>query len=264
MKILFFGDIVGKIGRSAIKKKINEIKKTYKPDLILANGENLAHGTGFTKKTVLEMQQAGIDCLTMGNHVWDNKQGVKDLKTTNMPIILPANMEQEAPGKIWQTFKIKKLKIAVFNLLGEVFINKETTSLFKTADAVLEELNKEEPDVIIVDLHAETTSEKQALWYYLDGRVNAVVGTHTHVATANPRVSKKGTALVEDVGFVGAEDAVLGARKENILRRFLNNEKLSIDPPEKGKAIINAVLITVDDKPKKTKTIKRIDLSVSI
>lgn len=264
MKILFFGDIVGKIGREALKKKLPELKEKHKPDLVLANGENLAHGSGFTKKTVLEMQGAGIDCFTMGNHVWDNKQGMKDLKTGILPIILPANMEQEAPGEIWHIFKSQKLKVAVFNLLGEVFIDKKTVSLFKTADAVLEELNKEAPDAIIVDLHAEVTSEKQALWYYLDGRVSAIVGTHTHVGTINPRVSKKGTALVEDVGFVGAEDSILGAKKENILGRFLKKEKKSFEPPEKGLVTINAVLITIDDKTKKTKSIKRIDLSVSI
>jgi len=259
MKILFFGDIVGRLGREAIKKHLPDIQKKLRPDFILANAENLAHGSGISEKTIREMQAAGIDFFTSGNHILDNQNGLDYLKKTDVPIIIPANLDMKCPGKIYQIITINGTKILIMNLLGQVFINKKTTSPFKTADLILAAAKKEKPNIILVDIHAEATSEKQALWYYLDGRVSAVFGTHTHVATANPRISKKGTALVEDIGMVGAQDAVLGDKKENVLERFLTGQKVALEPAEKGPIIINGVLLDISNRTGRVTSIIRVD-----
>lgn len=258
MKILFFGDIVGKYGRLALAQELPNLKKKYSPDVILANAENLAHGSGLTEKTILEMRHIGIDFFTTGNHIFNNEKGLQYLKTKDAPVLIPANLQKNCPGKIYQIFNIKKTKILLINLLGQIFIKEKTTSPFLTADLIIKETKKEKPNIIIIDFHAEATSEKQALWYYLDGRVSAIVGTHTHVGTINPRISKNGTALAEDIGMVGAENAVLGDKKENILKRFLTKEKYPLEPEEKGPKIINAILLTINNNGL-TKKIERID-----
>lgn len=262
MKILFFGDIVGRLGREAIKKHLPDIKKKFRPDFILANAENLAHGSGISEKTIREMQTAGIDFFTAGNHILDNKNGLAYLKKNNAPIVVPANLDADCPGQIYQIITIKRTKILIINLLGQVFINKKTNSPFKTADLILAATKKEKPNIILVDIHAEATSEKQALWYYLDGRVSAVLGTHTHVATANPRISKKGTTLVEDIGMVGAQDAVLGDKKENVLERFLTGQKVPLEPAEKGPVIINGVLLDINNQTGRVSCITRVDQAI--
>lgn len=265
MKILFFGDIVGKAGRIALAKKLPKLKKELKPNLVIANAENIAHGTGITEKTILEMRAAGIDYFTTGNHILDNKQGVEYLKkNTNAPVIIPANLEAACPGNLWKIVKIKNTKVLIINLLGQVFVKEKSSSPFFMADAILKETKKYKPKIIILDIHAEATSEKQALWYYLDGKISAIVGTHTHVATANPRISQKGTALVEDIGMVGSSAGILGDNIENVIKRFLTDKKFPLHPQETGPVIINAVLIDIDEKTGKASKIKRIDQTTSV
>lgn len=262
MKILFFGDIVGRIGRQALAKKLPELKKKHEPDLVMANAENLAHGVGITEKTITEMLDAGINFFTTGNHIWDNEQGLKYLENENIPVIRPANFLEEISGSGFGIVEINNYKILIINVAGQVFLKEEAASPFETVDEILRENASEKPNIVLVDLHAEATSEKQALWYYLDGRISVLLGTHTHVPTANPRISKKGTGLVEDVGMVGGSDSVIGANKDIILNRFLNNYTTSLEPPETGPVIINSVLLDIDPETGQTKKIERIDLEV--
>lgn len=259
MKILFIGDIVGRIGRDALKRKLPDLKIKHQPDLILANAENLAHGNGLSEKTIKEMADIGIDFFTSGNHVWDNKQGVEYLQRKDAIVIRPENYPKSNPGVGYKILEIGTRKVLIINLLGQVFMKESLPSPFTAADDVLKECGQETP-IIIVDIHAEATSEKQALWHYLDGRVSAVIGTHTHVPTANPRISEKGTALVEDVGFVGGLDSVLGADKNTIMQRFLTQISVSFNPVEAGPTAINSVLLDIDANTGKTLSIKRIDL----
>ncbi|MFH0818480.1 MAG: TIGR00282 family metallophosphoesterase [Patescibacteria group bacterium] len=258
MKILFFGDIVGKIGRQAISYHLPDLIKLHEPDLVLANGENLAHGMGLTEKTILEMQTAGINFFSTGNHVYDNTQGKEYLNKTEAPVLKPANLD--GPGNGYAIIKQAEHNILFINLLGKVFIDKNQSCPFKTFDIILQATAEVKPKIIIVDFHAEATSEKQTFWYYVNGRASAVLGTHTHVATANPRLSSLGTALVEDVGMVGGSDTVLGDKKESIINRFLTGIKTALEPTEQGPVMINAVLLNIDDSTGKTTNIKRIDL----
>jgi len=259
MKVLFIGDIVGRIGRDILKQKLPEIKLQEQPDLILANAENLAHGNGISEKTIKEMVDIGIEFFTSGNHVWDNKQGVEYMQRKDAVVIRPANYPKSNPGVGYKIIEAGTRKVLIINLLGQVFMKECLSSPFTTADEILKECNQETP-IIIVDIHAEATSEKQALWHYLDGRVSAVIGTHTHVATANPRISQKGTALVEDIGFVGGLDSVIGADKNIILTRFLTQISVPFNPVETGPTAINSVLLDIDANTGKTMFIKRIDI----
>jgi metallophosphoesterase (TIGR00282 family) len=259
MKILFFGDIVGRIGRDTLKKKMPDLKLEHQPDLILANAENLAHGNGVSEKTIKEMSDIGIDFFTSGNHVWDNKQGIEYLQRKDALVIRPANYPAGNPGIGYKILEAGTRKVLLINLLGQVFMKECLPSPFETADNILKECGDETP-IIIVDIHAEATSEKQAIWHYLDGRVSAVLGTHTHVPTAYPRISEKGTALVEDIGFVGGLDSVLGADKKIILNRFLTQMPEAFSPVEAGPVAINAVLLDIDINTGKTTSIKRIDI----
>lgn len=259
MKILFIGDIVGRIGRDVLKQKLPEIKMQYQPDLILANAENLAHGNGISEKTIKEMIDIGIEFFTTGNHVWDNKQGVEYLQRKDAVVIRPANYPKTNPGVGYKIIESGTRKVLIINLLGQVFMKESLSSPFTVADDVLKECGRE-TKIIIIDLHAEATSEKQGLWHYLDGRVSAVLGTHTHVPTANPRISLKGTALVEDVGFVGGLDSVLGADKHIILERFLTQMSVPFNPVETGPTAINSVLLDIDANTGRTTSIKRIDI----
>jgi len=267
IKILFFGDVVGKIGRRAIAKVLPELKKKYKPDLTIANAENLAHGSGVTRKTLNQMIGAGIDFFTSGNHIWD-KPVVNEIFAENkIPLIRPANYSKQNPGEGYKTLVVGEKKIIVLNLLGKTFIKekKRISCPFKTAGKILKKIKSEKSDAIIIDFHAETTSEKKALGFYLDGKVSAIVGTHTHIPTADNQILGKGTAYVTDIGMVGAKDSVIGVDKDIIINNFVNKEKhLPFQFPEKGICIINSVLIKIDPKNKKAKKIERIDLQTKI
>jgi hypothetical protein len=242
MKILFIGDICGRPARNSVIKLIPELSKNYQPDLIIANGENLSAGLGVTKKNYDEMTEAGIDLFTSGNHIWDKKEIIPYLDDKKIKIIRPENYPPGVPGRGFETFEVLGQKILILNLLGRIFLNVTLDDPFRTADQII----KKYPDhTIIIDFHAEATSEKYALFRYLDGRVAAIIGTHTHVQTNDPQISDAGTAFLSDVGMVGVFDSIIGAKKENIVEAFLKQVPFSLEVPI-GETIFNAVLLDTD------------------
>ncbi len=260
MKILFIGDIVGESGRETVKKLLPGIKNEYSPDIVIANAENLAHGNGITSEYIEEMVKAGINFFTSGNHIWGNKSGVMRLNDSDFPVIRPANYpSQDTPGRGYQIIEDgMKNKVLVINLLGQVFMKANVDSPFKVIDKILNELSRENFSAILVDFHAETTSEKYALGFYLDGRVSALIGTHTHVPTTDTRILSNGTAYITDVGMVGSYDSVIGVKKDIIIHKFLTQIPAKHDPEDEGKMIFSAVLVELDEKTKKALDIKHI------
>ena len=245
MKILFIGDIVAKPGREAVKKILPKIKSEKKPDFVIANAENLAHGRGATEETIREMQEAGIDYFTGGDHLfW--QRGFEDV-VDNLPVVRPANYPDPYPGVGEALIPLKDgTKILLINLLGRTSFSSLTTLVedpFRTADAILEKYQDEKPDEIIIDFHAEATSEKSALGFYLDGKVTAVVGTHTHAPTCDTRVLPLGTMFVTDVGMTGNIDSVLGVKKEIIINLFLTAQKQRFEWENAGKTAFRGVLL---------------------
>jgi len=264
MRILFFGDIMGGLGRAAVKKIIPQYKKRYKPDLILANGENLAHLKGMTPKTVKDVLDSGIDYLTNGNHFFGRKD-VVEVVNKKMPIIRPANYPEDTLGQGYAIIKKGKQNILLINLLGRVFLRPTLDCPFRKAEDVLKKTKANlKKNIIIVDFHAEATSEKVAFGHWLDGKVSAVVGTHTHIPTADNKILSKGTAYVTDIGMVGASDSVIGAAKEGIIRSYLTQIPEPLISPQEGRVTINAVLIEIDDKNHLSKKIIRCDEEVLI
>jgi len=253
MKILFFGDIVGQPGRQAIKKILPQWQKKYQPDLVVANGENLAHGSGVTEKSLKEILEAGVDLVTLGDHTWDQKGTVDLLNNEQLPLIRPANFPPGLPGQGYRSVEVRTKKALVINLIGQVSMHEDYDCPFRKADEILEE-KSEEADIIIVDWHAEATSEKVCLGWYLDGRVSAVLGTHTHVSTADARILPQGTAYISDVGMVGVRDSSLGRDKETAIKRFLTqmNQRLEV---AQGPVEVNAVLVEAN-QPNRAKKIK--------
>lgn len=255
MKIIFLGDIVGQPGREAIKQILPKWKKKYQPDLIIANGENIAHGTGITKKTLDQILKAGVDLVTSGDHTWKQKEISALLEDKTIPLIRPANFPPNLPGQGYRLIELRTKKILVINLIGRVFMQQQYDDPFRKADQILEQ-NEEKADIIIVDWHAEATAEKVCLGWYLDGRVSAVLGTHTHIPTADERILPKGTAYISDIGMVGVMDSSLGRNKESSIKRFLTQTNIHLEVAE-GPVEVNAVLLEISNKAK-VKKIKRI------
>jgi metallophosphoesterase (TIGR00282 family) len=217
LKVLFIGDLIGRPGRRALTELLPGIKGEYGIGFTIANCENSAGGFGVTRKIVDELTELGVDVLTSGNHIWDRREVVEDLDSfTN--VLRPYNYPPGLPGRGWATFEAPGgARVAVVNLQGRVFM-RPIDCPFRAADSLLENLTEK---IIIVDMHAEATSEKVAMGWHLDGRVSAVIGTHTHVQTSDERVLPGGTAYVTDVGMTGPHDSVIGIDKQAIIRRFL-------------------------------------------
>jgi 2',3'-cyclic-nucleotide 2'-phosphodiesterase len=266
IKILFFGDVVGKIGRRALKKVLPGLKKKYKPDLIIANGENLAHGLGLTKKILLEMIAMGFNFITSGNHIWRKKEIEEIFADPELRryVIRPANWPQGVSGDGAALLKVGKFSVLVINLMGRVFIDQDLDCPFKKLDQILAEYKGKKINAIIIDFHGEATSEKVALGLYADGRVSAVLGTHTHVGTADAKILPGGTGHLVDVGMVGAKDSVIGMRKDEVLAGFLTQLPQAFEPPESGEAIVNGVYLEIDSKTHRTKKIIRVDLETKV
>ncbi len=244
MKVLVIGDIVGKPGRQATAKAIKNLKKDHKIDLIIANGENMAHGLGMTEKTFNEMREVGIDFFTSGNHILKRPEIFPEMGKKNTKVIRPANLPPGNTGKGFQVITVNKKKVLIINLIGRVFFENDYDCPFREIDHILEQHKKIKLDAVIVDFHAEATSEKIAMKHYLDGRISALVGTHTHVPTADAEISKKGLAYITDIGMVGPVDSVIGVRKENIIESFLKQINFKLDMAE-GRCIFNAVMIEI-------------------
>lgn len=263
IKIIFISDIVGKIGRNAVRQYLPTLKRHYHPDLIIANAENLAHGIGFTEKTLQEMLEAGVDFFTSGNHAWKKNGADEVLSAPNPIIIRPANYSNRKSGIGYRELKIGQISLFVVNLLGEVFIDEKVASPFRTMENILKISKK---NLVLVDIHAEATSEKMAFANYFDGKITAVIGTHTHVQTSDERILDRGTGYITDAGMVGYYDSIIGANKEQIYNLFLGSGKSSKkhDLPYHGLCQFNAIYLEIDEKEKITRKIERINKVVKV
>lgn len=258
MKILFFGDIVGRPGREVLKETLPRVQKKYKADLVLANGENLAHGKGVTEKALKEALEAGIDLVTTGDHAFDKKGSLDLYEGAKYPILRPLNFAWKAPGYGSKVINCGIWSLLVVNLVGQVFMKQQFESPFRYIEELLEDYSLGQGvNGILIDLHAEATSEKMALGYYLDGRVSAVLGTHTHVQTADERILPKDTAFITDVGMVGPVNSILGLDKDLILKQFLTQRPQVAEIAE-GPVIVNGVFLEIDSKRGLAKKIERI------
>jgi hypothetical protein len=255
MKILFIGDIFGKTGRRALKTSLGNVVEMFKADFVIANCENLAGGFGFTRETLNEVFATGVDMVTTGNHVWDKKEAL-DITANDQRVLRPANYPDGAPGRGSGVYTSKSgVKVGVINLMGRVFMD-ALDCPFKAAERELAKVSAD-AKIILVDMHAEATSEKQAIGHLLDGRVSAVVGTHTHVQTADERLLTRGTAYITDVGMTGPAHSIIGVRPDIIMKRFLTKLPERFEEAA-GPGQFNAVLLEVDDETGKAKGIKRI------
>lgn len=255
-KLLFIGDVIGEVGRATVKKLLPELKKKYGLDFVIANGEHLSDRVGVDIETLREMQGAGIDFFTTGNHVWRNDEFKEQIVKKNMPIVRPANFLSKYPGHGFRTVTTPIGRLLIINLLGKEGIREKVVNPFKKALSILE---SQEYDFAIIDFHAEMSSEKVAMGYYLDGRVAAVLGTHTHVATADERLLPQGTAFVSDVGMTGPLHSVLGVKKEIITERFANGTGGKFEVSDDWPGVLNSVLLTFNKKGQVEK-IQRVDL----
>ena len=260
MKILFIGDIFGRGGRETVKKILPEVREEFAPDLVIANGENMTHGNGLTPDHVEAMRGAGVDFFTTGNHIWGNQTGVMSLNDPKFPVIRPANYPSEnTPGRGYQIIEDGMMnKLLVVNLMGLVFMKENLDHPFKVMDKILAETAHENLSGIFVDFHAETTSEKYAMGLYLDGKVSAVIGTHTHVPTADAHILENGTAFMTDAGMVGALDSVIGVKKNIVINKFINQMPAKLEPETEGKMVFSSVLIEIDEKTKKALDVKHV------
>jgi len=256
MNILCIGDIVGKPGRQAIETLLPGLKKEYLTDLVVVNVENAAGGAGLTPNLAQDFFNMGCDVLTLGDHVWDQRV-LQDYLDESDYLIRPANFPNGVPGKGWC---IKRLpsgqKVGVVNLLGRVFMRYGVACPFRSLEDIVQQIEKETP-IILVDMHAETTSEKMALGHFMDGRVTAILGTHTHIQTADERVLEQGTAYITDLGMTGPYNSVIGQDKEIIIKRFLTSmpEKFHVAQED---TILHGVVITADEKTGKAQKIIRL------
>lgn len=255
MKILFIGDIVGRPGRHLVRDALPRLVDQHAIDLIVANGENAAAGFGLTQDVVAELFDVGVDVLTTGNHVWDKRDGLVCLDQ-EPALLRPANYPPEVPGHGFGVFRTAAgLPVAVVNLEGRIFM-KELDCPFRKADEILAALGAEQK-IILVDFHAEASSEKGALGAYLDGRVSAVVGTHTHVQTADERVLPGGTAFITDAGMTGARDSVIGIRKELSIQRFLTQMPVRYEIAKKD-PVLCGVVVDIDEVTGMARQIERV------
>ena len=256
IKVLIFGDVFGRIGRQAIVKELPKLRKKYSPDLVIANSENIAHGSGMTHKTLKELQDAGVDFFTGGNHTFDAVQGIQILKETDPVAIRPLNMK--APGAGHKLLTFGKKRVLVINLMGQLFMNHKTSNPFRSIKTLLKKYGKERLDAVIVDMHAEATSEKMGMGYYLDGKASVVYGTHSHVQTADDKILPNGTGYITDVGMTGPYESVIGMDKDDVVANFLKGIKGKAAVPEKGKAILCTLYVEINSRTRKAETIKRI------
>jgi len=259
MRLLFLGDIVGRPGRDLVRRHVRALAAQQRADLVIANGENAAGGAGITRDNMLEILAAGVDVITTGNHVWDKRETLEFIG--NEPrLIRPANYPAGTPGAGSYVATAKNGdRVGVINVMGRVFLH-AIDDPFRAAEREIERVTNDGARVIFVDIHAETTSEKLALSYYLDGRVSAVIGTHTHVQTADERILPGGTACLTDVGMTGPHDGVIGIEKSAIISRFITGIPGRFETAG-GDHRLNGVVIDVDASTGRASHIERLSLS---
>lgn len=254
MNVLFIGDIVGASGRAIVKEVLPSLKEQYQIDFVVANGENAAHGKGITKKIYYQLLEYGIDVITMGNHTFSKNDIFNFIEEADR-LVRPANMEPREVGKSTIVVEAQGKKIAVTNLSGEIWMHDIVDSPFFCMEDVLHEVDA---DIYLVDFHGEATSEKIAFAYNFAGRISAVVGTHTHVQTADERIVN-GTAAISDLGMCGAYESVLGRDVQEILTRFTTNEKTRFTIAQ-GPAIFCGAVVEIDEETNRAAAITRIQL----
>lgn len=252
MRVLFVGDVVGRPGRTAVARLLPELRRDLAVDLAVVNGENAAGGAGLTGEIARELHDAGADIVTNGNHVWDQRSFATEIGSLDFAI-RPLNLPPGNPGRGWVVAR----GALVVNAIGRVFM-RAYDDPFRAVDALLTELGSDCPRVRILDWHAEATSEKVAMGWHLDGRFSAVLGSHTHVPTADARILPRGTAHVSDTGMVGPRDSVLGIRPEIIVERFLTGMPKRFEVAD-GPVTFNSVLVDVDDTTGLARSIERVD-----
>jgi len=255
MRVLFVGDVVGRAGRDIIKGRLELFKDREKIDIAIVNAENAAGGSGLTPRIAKELFSAGADVLTSGDHIW-RKREIYEFLDTNDKIVRPLNYPEGAPGKGAIIVEINGgVKVGIINIIGRVFMD-AVECPFRSAKKEVETLREITP-VIIVDIHAEATSEKVAMGWYLDGKVTAVIGTHTHIQTADEKILPEGTAYITDCGMTGPYDSVIGRKKEKIIERYLTQLPTTFDLAEEG-IEMHGVIVDVDEKTGKARGIKRV------
>lgn len=245
MKVIFIGDIVGSIGRDAVATYLPRLKKKYGADVVIANGENAAAGRGITEAIYNDLLMMGVDVITMGNHTWDNKDVFNFIDDAEF-LVRPANFSKTAPGRGMTTVTKNGVTLSVINLHGRVFLPPHEDP-FAMADELVAEAHKVSP-LVWVDFHAEATSEKIALGWHLDGRVSAVVGTHTHVQTADARIYPGGTAYITDVGMTGPYDEILGMKKDAVIYKMQTQMPSRFEVPKSGREVLSGFFVEIDDK----------------
>ena len=259
MRVLMIGDVVGKGGRQAVSRLLTDLKSEFSVDFVTLQGENLAAGIGLTVDTVVEMVEAGANVITTGNHVWDKREFIDHLDDPYLPVLRPLNYPPNTPGR---GAADDTGPVAVINLIGRVWVGEFDSPFAVVDDLLAGGFGQGKP--IVVDFHAEATSEKAALAWHLDGRVAALVGTHTHVPTADSKILPEGTAFVSDLGMVGAVDSILGVNVEGSLNRFLTGYRQRMEPVRSGTMNFNSVLIDIDISTGLANSIERVDRQIEI
>ena len=259
VKIFFIGDIVGNPGRIAVRELLPDIMQRYAVDIVIANGENAAGGFGITPAIAEELIGLKIDVITSGNHIWDKKEIIDYIKDKKW-LLRPANYPEDTPGFGWSIIKTNSnIKIGIVNLCGRVFMD-NLDCPFRAAREIIKEIEQETP-VIVLDMHAETTSEKAAMGWFLDGSISAVIGTHTHVQTADERILPRGTAFITDAGMTGSINSVIGMQKEIVLERFLTQMPRRFEVATKD-MVLQGVLVSIASKSGKAEAIERVNVAL--
>ncbi len=247
MKFLIFGDVVGTLGRKGVTKVLPELRKEFAPDAVIVNVENIAHGKGISPDA-MEEALTTWDALafTTGDHAWDNALGIDILTNPSIPIVRPANYPAGAPGRGFTIVSLGAFQVAIINLQGQVMFKNQPDNPFHVLDEILKHPDVAKCQIKFIDFHAEATSEKRGLGFYVDGRVSGIWGTHTHVPTADAQILPKGTAYITDVGMNGAYNSIIGMDPKAPMKQFLTQLRAKMEPPEEGPIEINAVLMDVD------------------
>jgi hypothetical protein len=258
MKILFLGDVAGPSGCKAVQNYLPQIKKKNKINFVIVNGENASEtGVGITKKNAEDMFNAGVNVITSGNHIWDQKETIEHI-TKEKRLLRPENLIEGTPGKGFEIYNVLSgEKIAVLNLMGNIFM-KKCEDVFSTAEKIFNKFRlKRDADFIVVDFHGEITSEKMAMGHYLDGKATLVIGTHTHIPTSDFRVLENGTAYQSDAGMCGDYNSVIGMNKENSLKKFFNNKEAKKHFPSLGEATLSGIIVDGDLNTGLAKSVKQ-------
>ena len=249
MKILFLGDIVGKVGRRVVVNNLEKLVKKYQVDFVIANGENATHGKGLIEKHYYELLNAGVDCITLGNH-YLSKDRILDFIEDADALVRPLNLSKRIGGEGSRVFSVNGVNIRVTNVLGTAFMKEEVASPYYSLKSLLDTL-QDEDSIHIVDYHGEATGEKMCFGYVFDGLVSAVLGTHTHVQTNDAKILENGTAFISDVGMCGAANGVLGFEKNSVIKVTMFGEKDRFGFDEQDQGLINGVVLTIDETTRK-------------